>query len=104
MQYSHIVTASNMIEIFVFLLSLGLIIWKILFPVPEPILGVYSRAGNRGVFKQWLMYLVLRWRKQAAAAKKGKKEVGYGLKLTDDIDKLESVKVSFVIVFPCQLN
>merc|ERR1712142_451294 len=63
-----------------------------LFPVPVPILGVYSRAGNRGTFKQWLLYLVLWWRKQAAAAKKGKKEVGYGLKLTDDIDKLESVK------------
>ena len=83
-----------MIEILAFILTAGIVVWKIFFPVPKPILGVYSRAGNRGIFKQWMMYLLLTWRKRTTATTKGKKEVGYGLKLTDDIDKLECVKVS----------
>ena len=80
-----------MIQILAFLFLTGLLAWKIFFPVSKPILGVYSRPGKRGVFKQWFMYLLLKWRKRSAA--KGKKDVGYGLKLTEDIDKLECVKV-----------
>ena len=80
-----------MIQIVVFVFITGLLIWKLFFPVPRPILGVYSRAGKRGIFKQWFMYVLLKWRKRSTAGRQ--KEVGYGLKLTEDINKLESVKV-----------
>jgi len=79
-----------MLQIIAFIFITGLLIWKIFFPVPKPILGIYSRSGKRGIFKQWFMYLLLKWRKRSAGA--GKKEVGYGLKMTEDINKLECVK------------
>jgi hypothetical protein len=89
--HSYILTAASMIQIIAFIFLTGLIIWKVFFPVPRPILGVYSRAGKRGIFKQWSMYLLLKWRKRSASG--GKKEVGYGLKMTEDVNKLECVKV-----------
>ena len=93
-----------MIGILAFILIVAIIAWKLIFPVPKPILGVYSRAGNRGILKQWMIYLILTWRKRSATTAKGKKEVGYGLKLTDNIDKLECVKVSnFKLIFLCLL-
>ena len=70
-----------------------LTLWKIFFPVPRPILGVYSRAGNRGIFKQCFMFLLLKWRKMSSSSRN---EVGYGRKLTDDENQLECVKVLFV--------
>lgn len=67
----------------------GLFLWKVLFPVPRPILGVYSRAGNRGILKQIFMFFLMKLRKKS---EKGS-DVGYGVKLTNDIGKLESVQV-----------
>ena len=70
-----------------------LFIWKVFFQVPKPILGIYSRAGNRGILKQILMFVLMKLR-----GKKEKSEAGYGVKLTSDITKLESVQVNLVII------
>ena len=68
-----------------------LFIWKVFFQVPKPILGIYSRAGNRGIVKQILMFVLLKLRR-----KKEKSGAGYGVKLTSDITKLESVQVNLI--------
>ena len=70
-----------------------LFLWKVFFPVPKPILGIYSRAGNRGILKQILMFVLMKLR-----GKKEKSEAGYGVKLTSDITKLESVQVNLIII------
>ena len=67
----------------------GLFLWKVFFPVPRPILGIYSRAGNRGILKQVFMFLLMKLRKRS----KNNSEVGYGVKLTNDPKKLESAQV-----------
>ena len=71
---------------------LFLFLWKVFFPVPKPILGIYSRAGNRGIFKQIFMFVLMKLRR-----KKEKSEAGYGVKLTSDITKLESVQVNLTL-------
>ena len=68
-----------------------LFLWKVFFPVPKPILGIYSRAGNRGILKQILMFVLLKLRR-----KKEESGAGYGVKLTSDITKLESVQVNLI--------
>ena len=68
-------------------------VWKIWFYVPSPILGVYSRPGRRGIFKQIFMYLLLKLRKKSS---KNKDDVGMGVKRTQDIQVLESVKVKYL--------
>ena len=68
---------------------LFLFLWKVFFPVPKPILGIYSRAGNRGILKQIFMFVLMKLRK-----KEEKSGAGYGVKLTSDITKLESVQVN----------
>ena len=80
---------------FVFTLSsalLFLFLWKVFFPVPKPILGIYSRAGNRGILKQILMFVLMKLRR-----KKEESGAGYGVKLTSDITKLESVQVNLML-------
>ena len=67
---------------------LFLFLWKVFFQVPKPILGIYSRAGNRGILKQIFMFVLMKLRR-----KREKSGAGYGVKLTSDIAKLESVQV-----------
>ena len=67
-------------------------VWKIWFYVPSPILGVYSRPGRRGIFKQIFMYLLLKLRKKSS---NNKDDVGMGVKRTQDIQVLESIKVKY---------
>ena len=80
-----------MYTIVLILLSL-IVVWKIFFPVPEPILGVYSQPGNRGIFKQIFIYILLTLRKRKEG-KSDNKDVGLGVKKTADIKELECVKV-----------
>ena len=76
----------------VFILLALTFIWKIIFSVPDPILGVYSQPGRRGILKQIFMYILLKLRKRNSE-KSDSKDVGLGLKKTNDIKDLESVKV-----------
>ena len=83
-------TADQSSTMFLFTLSsalLFLFLWKVFFPVPKPILGIYSRAGNRGILKQILMFVLMKLRRKRESG------AGYGVKLTSDIAKLESVQV-----------
>ena len=81
----------SIIAMLLFIFSSALLLlflWKVFFPVPKPILGIYSRAGNRGILKQIFMFVLMKLRK-----KEEKSGAGYGVKLTSDITKLESVQV-----------
>ena len=69
----------------------AIFILKIFFPVPKPILGVYSQPGPRGILKQIFIYILLKMRK-ISTKNKNNDDVGLGVKKIHNIKDLESVK------------
>ena len=76
--------------------SIFIFIWKIFFPVPEPISGIYSQPGKRGILKQIFMYILLQLRKYKSEGKPSD-GAGLGVKSAKNIKELESVKVNHLI-------
>ena len=77
---------------FIFTIVSCIFVWKIFFPIPEPINGIYSQPGKRGILKQIFMYALLQLRKYKSDGKPSD-EVGLGVKSAKNIKELESVKV-----------
>ena len=77
---------------FIFTIVSCIFVWKIFFPVPEPINGIYSQPGKRGILKQIFMYALLQLRKYKSDGKPSD-GVGLGVKSAKNIKELESVKV-----------
>ena len=60
--------------------------------MPEPICGIYSQPGKRGILKQIFMYVLLQLRKYKSDGKPS----GLGVKSAKNIKELESVKVIYL--------
>ena len=89
--------SGDMLIILTTILISCIFIWKIFFPVPDPIAGVYSQSGNRGILKQICMYILLKLRKYQSDGKQSK-NVGLGVNLSKNIKELESVKVTIFLM------
>jgi len=76
---------------FILLVVTALFLWKVFFPVPSPILGIYSQPGHRGIIKQIFIYILLKLRKRSTE-NSNDQDAGLGIKKTSDIGELESVK------------
>ena len=81
---------------FIFTIFSCIFVWKIFFPVPEPIGGIYSQPGKRGILKQIFMYILLQLRKYKSDGKPSD-GAGLGVKSAKNIKELESVKVIYLI-------
>ena len=78
--------------VFISTVVLCIFVWKIFFPVPETIAGIYSQPGKRGIFKQIFMFILLQLRKYQSDGNPSN-EVGLGVNSKKNINELESVKV-----------
>ena len=81
---------------------LCIFVWKIFFPVPEPIAGIYSQPGKRGIFKQIFMFILLQLRKYKSDANSN--EVGLGINSKKNINDLESVKVRILSQYMLEIS
>ena len=82
----------------ILLVVTALFLWKVFFPVPSPILGIYSQPGHRGIIKQIFIYILLKLRKRSTE-NSNDQDAGLGIKKTSDIGELESVKVVLSTMF-----